>query len=165
MDPIEKRPLKTFNDLDDLEGEVFEYLALRDHRRKLIRELKKTNNAIKQAHKDSPQLMNIIGDIDRLQRKRDGVSNSDSGSAEGEIDEDEAKQEARERTEKRRKEQQAKKKRQLEKGNQSEPKRAKAAPVTIKGKAQLRLLDTIAKRESRKSDKDQAKTDVQPPKG
>jgi hypothetical protein len=71
MDPIQQKPLSFFNKkLGSLEGPVYRFLSARAYRDHLIQELKRTNKTLKDLKEDS-QLMTIIGQIDRLQEKRD----------------------------------------------------------------------------------------------
>lgn len=158
MEKLPNRQVKTFTDLNETEGEVFRYLSLIDHRDKLLEELRMTNKALKDMRK-KPYLMNTIGLINRLQKKRMEQDGDDSGE-DGKPEEVENEEAPRSDS----------KKRAISEvpgavSNLSSeiPRKEQSTKKAKTGKsAKDRILLRINQKERKVSDKDAAKTEVQP---
>lgn len=70
MSNVGNRKIDSFQEHTPLEGQVFRYLALKEHERKLLGELKKTREELKNL-KDNPLVGNAIGEISRLEKVRE----------------------------------------------------------------------------------------------
>lgn len=69
------------SELGSMEGPVFRHLALLNRKRWLENEYRKVKKAI-DANKQDPQLMTIVGNIQRAQSKRDQPSSEDEKETE-----------------------------------------------------------------------------------
>lgn len=158
MDSLENRQFKSFGDLEELEEKTLRYLALRDHKRKLVEQLKATNRRIKEMHRGNPQLMNVIGLIDRLQKKKD--ENPEAAVAEGDVEAEEPVPSDARVPKKRKVDQVSKGTKKSTKSPQ--PERAAEKSKASKNGSHERILRAIGRKETQKTDKELAKDEVQP---